>query len=207
MSSHGGGWANPAPAGLVALAIACFTFFAVLCGKVDHVCIPLLGCWLLGGALVQFTVAVIELKEGAILGGNVFLFFSAFFMLTGGLEFLFKYFAAINGWPIDARIDGYAWLVLWFALWLWTYGYFKSPLWFAILMLDAAVPIVALNDLKVLGDMTATLVPIAGWLLLATGVYAIWIASAVVLNTEFGRSVLPVPTPLIKPAPAKSVQG
>ena len=56
------------------------SLFYLLCnGKVEHTCIPLLGCWLLGGALVQYTVAIIELKEGATTGGNVFLFFSAFF--------------------------------------------------------------------------------------------------------------------------------
>lgn len=209
MSSHGGGWANPSPAGLVALAIACFTFFAVLTGRVEHSCVPLLGCWLIGGALVQFTVAVIELKEGATLGGNVFLFFSAFFMLTGGLEFFVKsYLSTVHGAPIDARIDGWAWMVLWFALWLWSYGYFKSPLWPAIILLDIAVPIVSLNDLKVLGDAAATWVPIAGWALFLTGIYALYVASCVVLNTEFGRTVLPVPGTLIKPAPVqKSVQG
>ena len=38
-------WASPAPAGLVALAIACFCFYALLAGKVDHSCIP---CWVYG---------------------------------------------------------------------------------------------------------------------------------------------------------------
>ena len=28
-------WANPTPAGLVALAVACFGFFALLSGKVE----------------------------------------------------------------------------------------------------------------------------------------------------------------------------
>lgn len=199
MSGHGSGWANPAPAGLLALAIACFTFYAVLGGKVEHTCIPLLGCWLLGGALVQYTVAIIELKEGATTGGNVFLFFSAFFMLVGGIEFIFKYLVIANGWPaVDARIDGFAWCALWFGLWLWTPAYFKSPmsLLLAVLCLDVAVPIVALQDLQSIGHDYAGVA--ANFLGLA-GIFGIYTASAIILNTEYGRAVLPMPGGFIRP--------
>ncbi len=199
MSGHGSGWANPAPAGLLALAIACFTFYAILGGKVEHSCIPLLGCWLLGGAVVQYRVAVIELEEGATTGGNVFLFFSAFFMMVGGIEFIFKYLALANGWPaIDARIDGYAWLALWLGLWLWTPAYFKSPLvmTLVVLFLDIAVPIVCLQDMGAIGHDYAWL---AADTLLAAGLCGIYMASAIILNTEFGKVILPTGGALIKP--------
>lgn len=198
MSGHGSGWANPAPAGLLALAIACFVFYALLCGKVESTCLPLLGCWLLGGALVQYTVGVIELKEGATTGGNVFLFFSAFFMLVGGFEMIFKYLAVANGWPaLDARIDGFAWCALWFGLWLWTPAYFRSPLTLimVLLCLDVAVPIVALQDLQVIGHDYAH---IAGTFLGLAGLFGLYTASAIILNTEFGK-VLPMPGGFIKP--------
>ena len=123
--SQNHGWASPAPAGLVALAVACFTFFGVLSGKVDHSCIPLLGCWLLGGFVIQIIVGIIELMEGNTTGGNVFTFFAAFFMLVGGLEFFVKFAAHIQAWQIDTRIDGWAWSALAIALLLWTPAYFK----------------------------------------------------------------------------------
>lgn len=44
MSNNNGGWANPAPAGLVALGVACFIFFALLSGKVTAGAMPLMGC-------------------------------------------------------------------------------------------------------------------------------------------------------------------
>lgn len=206
MSGHGNGWANPAPAGLVALAVACFTFYALLSGKVEHTCIPLLGCWLLGGALVQFTVAIVELKEGASTGGNVFLFFSAFFMLVGGLEFFVKYFASINGWAIDARIDGWSWMVLWFALWLWTPAYFKAvlPMTLVVLSLDIAVPIVSLMDLGILDHAYA---PTAALFLLISGILGIYVASAVILAAEYGKSILPLPGPIVKPSPSSSANA
>ena len=79
MSEQKTTWANPATAGLTALAIVCTAFFAVLTGIVPHTATPMLGCWMIGGFVVQFVVALIELRSGAVLGGNVFLLFSAFF--------------------------------------------------------------------------------------------------------------------------------
>jgi len=38
-------WANPTPAGLVALAVACVCFFALLNGYVNPSAMPLVGCW------------------------------------------------------------------------------------------------------------------------------------------------------------------
>ena len=191
------GWANPSPAGLVALAMACFTFFALLTGKVEHTAIPLLGCWLIGGFVVQLVVGLIELREGNSAGGNVFTFFAAFFMLVGGLEFLVKYFAALHSWPLDARIDGWAWLTLAVALITWTPAYFKAPLalCLAILCLDVAVPIICLMDLQVLAPTAA---PIAGYLLAVTGLLGLYISSAIITNTAYNRQVLPMPGPIVK---------
>lgn len=196
--SGNGGWANPAPAGLVALAVACFCFYAVLSGSVAGTAVPLMACWLLGGFVIQFTVAVIELKEGALTGGNVFLFFSAFFMLTGGLEFLLKYFASVNGWPLDTHIDGYAWLVLWIVLILWTPAYLKqSPLVMSlvVLFLDIGVFFVAFMDG---GWISHSYAPMAANFILAGGICGIYVASAIILNTCFGRAILPMPGPILK---------
>lgn len=191
------GWATPAPAGLVALAVACFTFFAILTGKVDHSCIPLLGCWLMGGFIVQLIVGVIELMEGNTTGGNVFTFFAAFFMLTGGLEFFVKFMAHAQAWQIDTRIDGWAWAVLAITLLMWTPAYFKAPLVLTgvVLALDVAVPLVALLDLKVIGHSAA---PVAGYFLLLAGLLAIYLSSAIVVNSAFGKTYLPMPGPLLK---------
>lgn len=200
MSGQDTGWANPGPAGLVALAVACFTFFALLTGKVDPGAFPLLGCWLLGGFVVQLIVGVIELREGQVTGGNVFTFFCAFFMLVGGLEFFVKYFAAANAWsiPLNTLIDGYAWAALAIAIVLWTPAYFKAPLILsiAVVILDVGVVLVALTDLQLIDK--AVFSPIAGWALLFAGILGLYVASAIVLNTAYGKSILPMPGPISK---------
>ncbi len=185
-------WANPTSAGLVALAVACACFFALLTGGVEPSAMPLLGCWLLGGFVIQLVVALLDLKSGNHAGGNTFLFFCAFFMLVSGLEMLLKYQAIAAGSPLDARIDGYAWCVLTLVTWLWTPAFFVkfSLLSVVVILLDLALPIIALTDL---GVMAKTASPIAGWLLLASGVVAIYLCAAQVVNTAYGRKVYPMP--------------
>lgn len=203
MSESKGSFANPGPAGLVALAMACFTFFALLTGKVDHSCIPLLGFWLLGGCLVQLIVGIIELKDGNILGGNVFTFFCAFFMFTSGANMLLKFWAATHGIVIDARIDGWAWLSLSIALTLWTPGYLVTApksLSTAVAALIPAVWIISFSDMKVLG---ATWAPIAGYFMLLAGIFGLYTASAIILNQTYGKTVLPIGIkPFIKKQPS-----
>lgn len=197
--SHGGGWANPAPAGLTALGVACFVYFAALTGQVPHTATFLIGCWLLGGCLVQFTVGLIELKEGAQLGGNVFLFFSGFFMLAGGTEFFTKLFGTemftnmFGSAGVTGEISGWAWIVLTATLWLWTPAYLKtSPKALSILVvvLDIAILFVTLKDLALMDAATAGM--IAGWFLLADGILGIYLAAALQLNAAFGKTILPI---------------
>ncbi len=187
-------WSNPTPAGLVALAVACFCFFALLSGKVTHEAMPLLGCWLLGGFVVQFVVALLDLKGQNNTGGNTFLFFSAFFMLVGGLEMIMKFNMINAGITFDARIDGWAWMVLTLATLLWTPAFFKSTrlLTMIVLALDVSLPFITLMDLGILPKSYAV---IPAWGLLVAGIIAIYLSSAIVVNTAYGRAVYPLPGP------------
>jgi succinate-acetate transporter protein len=197
MSNPGSGWASPAPAGLIALAVACFTFFAMFTGRVEHSALPLLGIWLIGGFFVQVVVAIIEFKEGALAGGNVFLYFSAYFMLVTGLECLFKFWMASKGITLDAHMDGWAWIPLTIGLITWTPAYFKSPpvMTLCVVAVDVAVIFVTLKDLAILGPGAA---PIAGWALLIAGIFGLWMAAGVILNTTFGKPIIPLGKPLVK---------
>lgn len=190
-------WSNPTPAGLVALAVACFCFFALLSGKVTGAAIPLLGCWLLGGFVVQLVVALIDLKNGNATGGNTFLFFSAFFMLVGGMEMIMKYNMVNNNIPFDAHIDGWAWLVLTIALLMWTPAFFKTPLVLSliVLALDISLPFITLMDLGILPKTFST-IPAYG--LLTAGILGIYLSAAMIVNAAFGKEVYPMPGPIIK---------
>lgn len=85
-------FATPSAAGLAALAVAVFGFAPVFLGWVGPSSLPLLAAWLIGGFIVQIVVAGVELKDHNITGGNVFLFFSAFFMLAAALSCFAKWY-------------------------------------------------------------------------------------------------------------------
>ena len=188
-------WANPTPAGLVALSVACFCFFALLNGFVEPSAMPLVGCWLIGGFAVQLIVGLLDLKGGNYTGGNTFLFFSAFFMLAGGIEMFAKYKGIISGAPLDTRIDGYAWLALTIVVYLWTPAFLKpfNLLSLVVLALDVALPLITLGDLKVLPASAAPVfASAAGYALLASALFAIYLSAALVVNKAYGRKIYPV---------------
>jgi len=184
-------WSNPTPAGLVALAVACFCFFALLNGFVEPSAMPLIGCWLIGGFVVQAVVGIIDLKNGNSVGGNTFLFFSAFFMLVGGMAMFLKYGGIVAGAPLDASIDGYAWAALTLALLLWTPAFLKpfSLLSLIILSLNVALPFITLIDLRIL---PATFNFIPAYALLVAALIALYLSAAIVVNTALGKKFYPV---------------
>ena len=190
-------YANPTPAGLVALAVACFCFFASLTGRVESSASILLGCWLIGGFVIQFVVGLIDLKNHNISGGNAFLFFSAFFMLVSGIEMITKFILANQGIAVDTTIDGWAWAALTLATFLWTPAFFKAPLplTLVVIFLDIALPFIALMDMHVLSHDFAI---IPGISLLLSGLTAIYLSGAIVVNGTFGKTVFPIPGPIIK---------
>ena len=194
-------WSNPTPAGLVALAVACVCFFAMLSGRVGTAALPLIACWLAGGFVIQLIVAILDLKGRNHAGGNTFLFFSAFFMLVGALEMMLKYQGIVSGTTLDAHIDGYAWAVLATVLILWTPAFFKkfSLLSVVVLLIDIALPFIALVDL---GFLPSAFTIVAAWALLAAAIVAVYLCSALVVNQAYGRVVYPLPG-----APRKSSEN
>ena len=199
MSDQEHQFANPLPAGLGALAMACFGFAALLSGKVSHDAAPILAAWLIGGFFVQIVVAVIEFRDKNLPGANVFLVFSSMFMLTGALSVGSKYFLHRAGMPFDASIEGWLWLAT--ALWIYIMlpCFLKSP---KILFILGALLCVALACLIALDfgitSGRATIAQIAAYCLFGAGLLSIYLAGAMSLNGHFGKQVLPVTTPFIQ---------
>ncbi len=190
-------WANPTPAGLVALAVACFGFFALLTGQVTKGALPLLGCFLIGGFFIQLVVALLDLKAQNTAGGNTFLYFSAYFMLVSGAEMFLKYFCG----GLDTRIDGWAWLCLMLVVALWTPAFFKSPaiLFLIVAVLNVAVPCIAFSDLKLFApEVNQALSAVAGCALLVCGILGIYLSAAIIVNTTFEKNIFPNPKPFYK---------
>jgi len=197
--AHEHSFASPGPAGLGALAVACFGFGAAFLGKVAVEGLPLLFAWLMGGALVQYTTAVMELKDHNITGGNVFLFFSAFFMLGAGFSVLSKFFMIKFGMKPAVVVEGWMWMAGASFLTVVTPAYAKGNLFIFILVLilDVVLWMIVGVDTGWYGD-PAVFKPAIGWLLVVSGFIGVYLAGAVVCNTVYGKPVFFVPKPLIK---------
>lgn len=185
---------SPGPAGLGALAVACFGFGAVFTGKVGLGGLPLLTAWLVGGGIVQYTVAVMELKDHNMTGGNVFLFFSAFFMFGAALSVMSKYLmlsGMIGTVKPESMVEGYCWMAGAAFLTAVTPAYMKSPtpLFLIVVLLDIALWMIVGLDM---GKFGPGLKPVVGYLLYTTGWLGVYMVAAVVNNHIYGRTILPL---------------
>lgn len=185
-------WSNATPAGLVALAVACFCFFAILTKQVEGTAIILVGCWLIGGSVVQLVVAILDLKSGNMTGGNTFLYFSAFFMLVSGSEMIVKAVCLANKVAFDGRVDGWAWLALFLVVLLWTPAFFKVPsvLTLIVLALDFSLPFIVLKDMY--GKAGEGYAVYAAWGLLIAGIFGIYLSAAMITNNAYGKTIMPI---------------
>jgi len=186
-------FANPSAAGLGALAVACFGFGAVFTGLIKPDGFLLLAAWLVGGGIVQYTVAVIELKDHNLAGGNVFLFFSAFFMFAAALSLLAKYLmiaGLLGDFKPNPLVEGYCWMAGAAFLTAATPAYLKSakPMLILVILIDIALWMIVFKDM---GKLDPTLVPTIGYALYAAGWIGVYMVAALVNNTVFGRQIIP----------------
>jgi succinate-acetate transporter protein len=178
--------------------VACFGFAAVFLGWVKPEGLPILFAWLVGGGVVQYTVAVMELKDHNITGGNVFLFFSAFFMFGASLSVLSKFLMIKFGMAPHAYVEGWTWMAGAGFLTAVTPAYLKSNklLFLLVVLIDIVLWCIVGLDL---GKMEPTIgKPIVGWCLIVSGWLGIYIAGAIVCNTVYGRVIYPLPSPFVK---------
>lgn len=192
-------FASPGPAGLAALAVACFGFAAAFLGKVAVEGLPLLAAWLFGGCLVQYTTAVMELKDHNITGGNVFLFFAAFFMLAAGVSALSKFVMIKFGMKPAVAVEGWMWMAGAGFLTVVTPAYAKSSslFFFLVILVDVVLWSIVGLDTGWFGDHTV-MKPLIGWSLIAVGWIGVYLAGAITCNTVYGKVIYPIPKPLIK---------
>ena len=192
-------FATPAPAGLGALAVVTVAFYALLSGKVTHAAAPLLACWMIGGGLVQLITGLIELKDKNLVGGNVMLFFGAFFMLVGAFTLLTKYGLHSAGMHMDTRIDGWCWFGAAGFMLAMTPGYLKGTklMFFIAVLVDIGLILLGIVDLNLPVNKVLYL-RIVSWIMLIVCFIALYLVTAIATNTEFKKVLLPIPGPFIK---------
>lgn len=184
--------ADPAPLGLAGFALTTTLLSGVNAGKIGTGSLVFVGMALFYGGLGQFMAGMWEFRRNNTFGATAFSSFGAFWMGVGIL-FVIDTFAA----PANALIgpDGLTWFFL-------CWGVFTLYMFVASLRVSAAVAGVFLlltltfaalwigaGMRQGFGDGWTAL---GGWLGIATAIVAFYTSFAGVVNTTWGRTVLPV---------------
>jgi succinate-acetate transporter protein len=190
------GWtpANPAPLGLMGFAATTFMLSMINADLVSHTALSgVLGLALAYGGIAQLIAGIWEFRTGNTFGAVAFCSYGAFW-----ISFYFLVTVGLKGVPLR-EIDSVI------GLYLWTWGIFTTLMFFASLRTTGAVALVFLLlaitfivlgiGNSALAGGTSTIngtVKLGGYLGLLTAIAAWYAAIAAVLESTYGRVVLPV---------------
>ena len=180
--------ADPGPLGLAAFALTTFVLSMFNAGLVSDKGEPVVFALALTyGGIAQFTAGVWEFRTGNTFGAVAFCSYGAFWLSFWAIE---QFYAA----KIPAADAGHA-----IGLYLIAWGIFTAYMFVASLRTTVAVAMVFILlaiTFIVLGignaGGSAGTIKLGGWLGLVTAVVAWYASFAVVTNSTFGRTVLPV---------------
>lgn len=179
--------ANPAPLGLAAFAMTTFVLSMFNANLVDEKGTPVvLGLALAYGGIVQLVAGIWEFRTGNTFGAVAFCSYGAFWISFWALN---VFYAKQIGGNVGHSVGVY----------LWAWAIFTAYMTVAALRVNVAV-------LTVFALLTATFVLLAigavgphatvthwgGYVGLATAAAAWYASFAVVTNSTFGRTVLPI---------------
>ncbi|MGA2635156.1 MAG: acetate uptake transporter [Terracidiphilus sp.] len=185
-------FANPAPLGLIAFGLTTVILSIINAGILpkggEPVVLPL--AFVFGG-LVQMIAGIMEFRTGNTFGTVAFLSYGAFWWW-----FVFLVFLGGRG-VLDLSQAGstiavtlIGWGVFTFYMWIATFRLAKS-LWWVFLTLWITFFLLGFGDLSGMHGLNVA----GGWVGLACGMLAMYTSFALVTNSTFGRTVLPLGAP------------
>jgi len=186
--------ANPAPLGLAGFGLTTVVLSAINAGLLPAEAVPAVVPLAFSfGGLAQIVAGLLEYKNGNTFGTVAFTSYGAFWWW-----YAFLLWTAGAGWikPPDPRGVGVT-LLMWgvFTLYMWVATFRANfVLWTIFLLLWITFFLLAGGDL----GMGAGWHKLGGWVGLATGLDALFLSFAEVVNETFGRPVIGVGAPLLK---------
>jgi len=191
-------FASPAVAGLGAVVMAAFCFFAFLTGLVEPIgsYIYLAALCIVAGA-VQMIAGVIDLRNKDLVNGGTMLLFGGCFILVAGVN------AALTVWGETAGVHSLYPMMGWgvlaggLCLVMITPAYFYRSSILSAFMIVADLALLALGIGFIVYNLI--LILIGGILLLILGIIGLYLILAICVNTASGRIILPLGNPILKP--------
>ncbi len=186
--------ANPGPANMVALSMALFIYWLILTGKVTGSASLVAGYFVFACGIIQLIAAIIYFIRGEMLPGNLVLMFGILFLILGGMNLMLGYFGDFYKLPMDHHISGWTILFLGVVLIVLTPAYIRGPYYFSIALIDIDILLILLAFAE-LGIVSLSVMPIVGWLCLVGSILALIIGAGTLINTSYGREIIPLPHP------------
>jgi succinate-acetate transporter protein len=188
--SERGGWkpADPGPLGLAGFALTTFVLSMFNAGLINKAGEPVvLGLALAYGGIAQFAAGMWEFRTGNTFGAVAFTSYGAFWV---------SFWALITFFASEIPAEHAAAAI---GLFLISWGIFTTYMFFASLRTTAAVALVFILlviTFFLLGIGNANesdgLIEVGGWAGILTAAAAWYASFAAVINSTFGRTVLPV---------------
>ena len=184
--------ANPAPLGLVAFGLTTVVLSAINAGLLSKEAMPaVIPLAFAFGGLAQIFAGFMEFKNGNTFGTVAFTSYGLFWWWFAFMKFTVG--AGVMTAPSEAGV-GVA-LLMWgvFTLYMWI-STFRSvrALWSVFLLLWITFFLLAG------GHFGLGTGPLGGWLGLLCGLNAMYVSFAEVTNGTFGRTVIPLGSPILK---------
>ncbi len=175
-------WANPTVLGLMGFALT--TMATGLHNVGFWGAGPTLAMALAFGGTAQFIAGIIDLRKGSIFGGTAFCSYGAFWWSV----FILLFVLPMGGLKVDSQ-QLFGFFLMWtlftfaFCLAVFKIGKFLSALFWLLLLAFVLLDGVALGVVSP---------AIAGWETFITGLLAWYIAMAELVNTVWGKKILPL---------------
>jgi succinate-acetate transporter protein len=183
--------ADPAPLGLGAFALTTFVFSIANAGLVPEDALRFyIPVALFYGGLAQFVAGLFEFRNNNIFGSTGFVSYGAFWIALGVFELFVRQFdLAVPGVRLAALGWFFvAWTIFTAIMWIASWG-LHAALGITFTLLLATFIILAI---AVFGGPNESILHIGGYVGIVTAVAAWYIVAADVINTVYGRTILPL---------------
>ena len=181
--------ADPAPLGLAGFALTTFVLSVVNAGFVGEsvlkTFVPLAFFY---GGLAQLLAGMFEFRNRNMFGVTAFTSYGAFWIALGFFVFFQEQLGITEeNLPIALGLTLLGWAIFTFIMWLGSFGV-SAAIGVVFTLLLATFVLLAIGYLS--GAMF--LIPVGGYVGIATAAAAWYAAAAEVLNDTYGRTILPL---------------
>ncbi len=188
-------WIDPTPASLFLVFCITLVLWAAFTGIISMTAMPVIGFYFLTFGVLWLIAAVINFRNGDLLGGAINGVFGIILGLSSGTSLILGTYFAAQGVTLDTRADGFFLFFVGIIFIIFAFCAAKRLWLLFVLLLALGIGFIFLG-LGMAGIAGLWVFPIGGWLMFVGGIFSLYTGSSMVINFSFGRPVFPLGGPL-----------